>query len=305
MTTEHEARTRTVVSWLREDAHEDAERVLLAALNEIDHTQQRRSWWPARRSADMSNLAKVLVATAAVVAVAFVGINLLPGSGTGSGGVQPTPSPTATPSPTPTPTPPPTPTPTLAAHALTPFAPVGVDGEEDPRAASITFAFSAPPIWERFEELGVWPSVLGNEPPDGAFVGFYRGGDLFSEPCRTEQAEAEPDDPVAVGPTVADLVTALVDHPSLDVTDPVDVTLAGYSGTYLDLTVPDDISECARYRPMADWHHYAQGPGQRWHMWILDVDGVRVVVETNDYPGTPPERLAEAQAIIESLVITP
>jgi hypothetical protein len=40
-------------------------------------------------------------------------------------------------------------------------------------------------------------------------------------------------------------------------------------------------------------------------MWILDVDGVRVLVETNDYPGTSADRLAEEQAIIESLVITP
>ena len=40
-------------------------------------------------------------------------------------------------------------------------------------------------------------------------------------------------------------------------------------------------------------------------MWILDVDGVRVLVEGNDYPVTPPETLTEEQAIIESLVITP
>ncbi len=87
-------------------------------------------------------------------------------------------------------------------------------------------------------------------------------------------------------------------------TDPVDVTLAGDSGTYRDLTVPDDISECVRYMP-TDRHIYAQRPGQRWHMWILDVDGVRVLVKMNDYPGTAPEHLAEEQAIIESLGITP
>jgi hypothetical protein len=183
-----------------------------------------------------------------------------------------------------------------------PFGPRGFD-IDDPRAAAMTFALTAPPSWEAFLELGV--SAGGNDAPDGAFVGFYVGGSLFSDPCLTVEAEAEPDADIPVGPTVDDLVTALVDHPSLDVTDPVDVTLAGYSGTYLDLTVPDDISECARYRPMDVGHIYAQGPGQRWHMWILDVDGTRVLVETNDYPGTPPERLAEEQAIIESLVITP
>jgi hypothetical protein len=132
-------------------------------------------------------------------------------------------------------------------------------------------------------------------------VFFYRGNWLFSDPCRPNDEE-NPDLPV--GPTVDDLVTALVDHPSLDVTAPVDVTLAGYSGTYLDLLVPDDISACVTYQPIAG-HIYAQGPGQRWHMWILDVNGVRVVVETNDYAGTPAERLAEERAIIDSLVITP
>jgi hypothetical protein len=169
----------------------------------------------------------------------------------------------------------------------------------------MTFAIMAPPSWEAWEDdgadLGVWPVGQENDPPDGAFVGLYPGGNLFSDPCLTDE-EAGAD--VPVGPTVDDLVTALVDHPSLDVTAPVDVTLAGYSGTYLDLTVPDDISECVRYMP-TDHHIYAQGPGQRWHMWILDVDGVRVLVETNDYAGTSAKRLAEEQAIIESLVITP
>ena len=49
MTTERDPRTRIVLSWLREDAHENAERVLLRALDEVDTTPQRRSWWPAWR----------------------------------------------------------------------------------------------------------------------------------------------------------------------------------------------------------------------------------------------------------------
>jgi hypothetical protein len=252
----------------------------------------------------MNSYAKLAGAAAAVLVVGFVGYQLLPGIG-GSGG-PPTVSPTPQASPSMSPTP--EPTASLVAHELMPFGPGGFD-DEDPRAASMTFAFTAPPSWEPFEEIAVWPAGQGNDPPDGAFVGFNRGGSLFSEPCLTVEAEAEveagADGDVPVGPTVDDLVTALVDHPSIDVTDPVDVTLAGYSGTYLDLTVPDDISECARYRPMYVGHHYAQGPGQRWHMWILDVDGVRVLVETNDYPGTSAERLAEEQAIIDSLEITP
>jgi hypothetical protein len=300
MTTEHDTRTRIVVSWLRDDAHENAERVLLSALNEIDHTRQRRSWWPAWRFSDMNAFAKFLVATAAVVAVAVLGINLLPGGS--AGGVPPSPSSSVSTSPEPSPSP--------RAYEMKPFAgaegfqmcgPAGVDTDciEDPRDETITFTFEAPPSWERLGDAGVFSDQAA--PPDAAAVTFYRGNWLFSEPCTTiEEAQAD----VAVGPTVDDLVTALADHPKLDVTTPVDVTLAGYSGTYLDLEVPADISECARYRPI-DAHIYAQGPGQRWHMWILDVDGVRVVVETNDYAGTSAERLAEQQAIIDSLEITP
>jgi hypothetical protein len=303
MTTERDSRTRIVLSWLREDAHENPERMLLRALDEVDATPQRRSWWPARRSSEMNTFAKALVAAAAVVAIAVAGINLLPRNGTETGG----PAPSASPSPSPLPSLSPTPKPSASpvAYSLTPFKPVGVDGETNPRAASMTFEFTAPPSWEAFGEGAV--TIDGNGPPDGgeATVIFYRGFNLFSDPCRTVEEEAAPVADIPVGPTVDDLVTALVDHPLLDVTDPVDVTLADYSGKYLDLTIPDDNSECANYRPMDVQHLYAQGPGQRWHMWILDVDGVRVLVETNDYPGTPPKLLAEEQAIIDSLVITP
>ncbi len=119
----------------------------------------------------MNKFAKVLVATAAVVAVAVVGINLLPGSRTGAGGSPPAASP-STPPPSPSPTPTPEPTASLVTHALRPFGPGGFD-DENPRAASITFTFDAPASWEQFEVVGVL--IGGNGPPDGAYVGFYRG----------------------------------------------------------------------------------------------------------------------------------
>jgi hypothetical protein len=301
MTTEPDSRTRTVLSWLREDAHENAERMLLRALDEVDATPQRRPCWPARRSSEMNTFAKALVAAAAVVAIAVVGINLLPGIQRGAGGATPSASPSA-PSTVPSASPSPTtkPTPSLVAHTIRACC-----TEDNAPVASMTFTVTAPPSWDAWNDGGVDLGVTANwsnaAEGDEAFVGLYPGGNLFSEPCLTD--ENAPAD-IRVGPTVDDLVTALVDHPKLDVTAPVDVTLAGYSGKYLDLTTPDDISKCARYFPM-DHHIYAQGPGQRWHMWILDVDGVRVLVETNDYPDTPPGVLAEEPAIVNSLVITP
>src|SRR5262245_46574486 len=93
MTTEHDPRTRIVLSWLREDAHENAERMLLRALDEVEATPQRRSWWPAWRSDPMKTYAKLIVGAAAVLVVVVVGYQFLPGSA-GPGGPAPSPIPT-------------------------------------------------------------------------------------------------------------------------------------------------------------------------------------------------------------------
>jgi len=121
---------------------------------------------------------------------------------------------------------------------------------------------------------------------------------VHSEPCRTEAATPD----IPVGPSVDDIAGALADHPALDVTTPVDVSLGGYSGKYVDLQVPPDISACNEYRP---WEPaiYAQGPANRWHLWILDVEGVRVIVQTQDFPGTSAQDRAELQSIADSIQI--
>ena len=95
MTTEHDPRTRIVLSWLREDAYENPEHMLLRALDEVDATPQRRSWWPAWRTNPMNAYAILIAAAAAVLLVAVVGYQFLPRSG-GVGGeptIAPSPSP--------------------------------------------------------------------------------------------------------------------------------------------------------------------------------------------------------------------
>ena len=96
MTTERDPRTRIVLSWLREDGHEDAERVLLRALDEVDTTPQRRAtWWPARRTPIMNRFVTIGLSAAAVLVALVVGTQLL-GTPRGGLGSQATPTPEPT-----------------------------------------------------------------------------------------------------------------------------------------------------------------------------------------------------------------
>jgi hypothetical protein len=148
---------------------------------------------------------------------------------------------------------------------------------------------------------GLFKKATGMVAPQGMRLQFLRGGWLFSDPCRKVDAVPE----IRVGPSANDFVDALAAHPLLDVTTPVPVTLGGYSGKYLDLQVPSNIADCtAGYLPWAPTY-YAPAPNHRWHIWSLDVDGVRVVVLSEDFAGTSPADMAEMQAVIESIQIQP
>ena len=142
---------------------------------------------------------------------------------------------------------------------------------------------------------------------------------LVREGCR-DQAPQNP----AVGPTVDDLATALSAlGPFVVSAPPTDVTLLGYPGKHLQLTVPDlPVSGFGNNRVFKDclgrdllswiapnlggaFHGYNGEPGRTEDFWILDVDGTRLVIETNQSPETPSQDLAEQEAILDSIRIQP
>ena len=94
MSTERET-TRVVRSWLDEGVTKLPDRVLDAVLDRVPATPQRRSWWPAWRSNRMNTYAKLIAAVAAVLVVAVIGYQFLPGRDPGSGGPSVAPSPTS------------------------------------------------------------------------------------------------------------------------------------------------------------------------------------------------------------------
>ena len=90
---------RIVRSWLTEGTMRLPDRVLDAVLDEVPSTPQRRAWWPARRFDTMSNTMRITIAAAAVLVIAFLFINILPGrnGGVGNPAASPSPSPTSAP----------------------------------------------------------------------------------------------------------------------------------------------------------------------------------------------------------------
>ena len=124
-----------------------------------------------------------------------------------------------------------------------------------------------------------------------------------------------------VGPSVDDLATALTQLEPFEVTaPPTDVTVAGYSGTHLELTVPDmelvpggeDLFVGCEDR-LHSWIAPVNGgpfggysgPGQTEEFFILDVNGERLVLVKFDSPGSSPEDIAERDAMFDSIQIEP
>jgi hypothetical protein len=321
--TEDRSLERAARSFIEAGPTQAPDRAIEAALLRIESTSQERDRRVPWRFPRMTTPARV--ATAAVMGVLAVGaaIFVLRPADPSVGGPGPTPVPTSSPSATASPTPSPSPTPSgpaalqdgpLAAgtYVTTPFAQPGSDACGVPGQAgcidstdddAIRITFTVPDGWSGSSTDGVSATDPQPDVPGGATLLFVRGASLYEDPCRTEDTTSnEPEIPV--GPTVDDFSEAVAAHPLLDVTTPTEVTLAGYSGKYLELQVPDDISMCGVYRPWEPWY-FAQGPGERWHLWILDVDGVRVVVQSIDHEGTTAARRAELQAIVDSVQIGP
>lgn len=287
---------RIVRSWLEEGVTALPDRVLDNVLDRLPATRQRRPWWPARRWQELNTPLRITLAAAAVVVLALVGVSFIPRTG-GVGGPLATPVPTASPTSTASPTPSasPTPVPTLPESGVLAPGPYRSD----------FMTFTLPGGWTAYQG---WAALKSNsDPPNGMSVAPWRIAAVYNDPCHSLTTKA-----VSVGPTVNDLVIALVAQKRGSVVTPVDVTIDGFHGKLLDLVVPLGVNiagcEQAGYYTWADTNggfRYNQAPGQHDLLAILDVNGQTLVVNRCFYPANTAADRAELQAIVDSIRIQP
>lgn len=135
-----------------------------------------------------------------------------------------------------------------------------------------------------------------------------------TDPCHWKGHLVDP------GPTVDDLARAFAAQALRNATPPTDVTLDGHDGKYLQWSVPTgmvvtgdaDFARCdiqavnghrdfVSFVGSGDSERYQQVAGQVDWLWVLDVDGHRLVVDATYSPDAIEVDRAELSVVAASL----
>ena len=120
---------------------------------------------------------------------------------------------------------------------------------------------------------------------------------------------------VDAGTTVDEFVSSVMEQEGWEASAPTDVTLGGFPGKRIELTVPADLdtSTCTngvlRYwpgpGPDLSTGDCCNPPGNTDTVYVIDIDGNRLVAIARHYPGSSSQNRAELQGVIASIEIEP
>jgi hypothetical protein len=288
---------RMIHHFLREGEEQLQDQVYDAVRAVIEQKRQRAFIGPWR-TPNMNRFVTVGLGSVAVIAVLLVGAQLFGGSdGTNTGG-EPTTTPTAELTATPEPSP------SVAAGL-----PEGPHLLWETEGVAITVTIAAP-RWEAEPNQGYlcWTGAtdICAGPPDGAGIiafadpGYY----VYGDPCNWSSTR-----PDTAATTVDELVDALANQASREASAPEDITVDGYAGKKIILNMADevaDIDACDEGQfalfgvPAEDPARFSQGVGQVEELWIVDVDGLIVVLDGGYYADTPQNAVDEVRALLAS-----
>jgi hypothetical protein len=289
--------SRIVRSWLKEDGHEDANRVLYAVLDQLDSTPQRRAGRLARRFRIMNSSGVrygIALAAAIVVVIAAIGISLLPNSNLGNSG---TPSQSLTASPTPEPSP---------VAELPPAGALAV-GRHPLHLAGVSLSIEIPSEgWVSNGEFGIDKDHQDSAESAGFIFWTKSTPDYaFADPCAKRP-------PGGIGPDLGrsrtKLGEAVANVPGTElVSGPSEVTVGGRAATHVVITIPNDIScdpndfflwEDVKTRSA----RYATERNSTIYVWIIQAEFDSLVwIDGETYEESGPQAEQELRQIVESI----
>jgi len=143
------------------------------------------------------------------------------------------------------------------------------------------------------------PSDVGAGP---SLVAWQLSG-TFVDPC-TNLTLVKP----TPGPGIDALADALAHQPGTTAGPPTAVTVGGYRGKVVELTVTADITKCDRFTIWASPDgnsRFVQGTSEMNRVYILDVGGRRFTFSVRIPARTTAADRTELQAVIDSIGIEP
>lgn len=164
---------------------------------------------------------------------------------------------------------------------------------------------SVPDGWSAVGDWGV-RGPRGYEAPDGMGLRFYTVGNLFNDPGSFAGGVQDP----PVGPTVDDLVEAIVAQEEWTSSSPTELTIGGFPAQHVRITIPDGAELDARdggsfylFQDEGAGQIWGLAAGQMFDVYVVDVDGERLVLDAFHYPETSEADLAALEAVVDTIEI--
>lgn len=137
-------------------------------------------------------------------------------------------------------------------------------------------------------------------------VGTLAIGDVYVDPCRWQEGRLVNRSAIS---STNGMAAALASQEGLRVSASTAATVDGFTGTYLERRVPKgtDVRDC----DLGEFHVYRSGWGDRWltggvqlqRLWIVDVDGVPLVIDATIQHRTSRRIQAELEQMVASIQI--
>jgi hypothetical protein len=156
--------------------------------------------------------------------------------------------------------------------------------------AGLQITIDVPDGW-RGSEQGVIHSDFGAAGPNGAALTFWTVSNVYTDPCHWRRSAPHP----AVGASSSELVAALATqrgHPS---GERIKTSISGAEAIELEMDVPSSLQmdrcDDGEFRTWQSLQgdRKQEGPGQIDQLFVVTVDGTRLVVDAAFFPGTARE----------------